>query len=138
MTTPGIDVADFQTMFPEFSSVSSSIITIYVNLINNGYGLVANNVTDSTVLNIYYFLCAHLVQVATNYANGTTSGPSPWYALDATSTSKASFDFVKLQEVTIDQSFMTSTRYGQVYWTFMKQQYIQNYYLNQPVCWSWL
>lgn len=134
MTTPGLDLTDFQTMFPEFSAVSTSLIDTFINLINNGYNFTTNNVTDTTILNIYYWLLAHFVSTSTQPVTGNISGPSGSYMPDSTTASHVSISFMQIQNLSLDQSFMNSTRYGQVFWMMTKQQYVQNFYLNQWFC----
>lgn len=131
MTTPGLDLADFQTMFPEFSAVSTSLIDTFINLINNGYNFTTNDVTDTTILNIYYQLLAHFVSTSTQPVTGNIAGPSGSYMPDSTTASHVSISFMQIQNLSLDQSFMNSTRYGQVFWMMTKQQYVQNFYLNQ-------
>ena len=128
---PGLNLTDFQTMFPEFNLVSSSLITTFINLINNGYGFITSNETSATVLDIYYWLLAHLVSASTQQSTGNINGPAASWMLEATTTAQVSASFAKIQNLSIDQSFMNSTRYGQVFWMMTKQQYVQNFYLNQ-------
>ncbi len=138
MTAPGLDITDFNTMFPEFASVSSALVTTFLNLINNGYGFILQNVTDTTILNIYYWLCAHLVATATQVNTGAIGGPSGSYMPESMKTGLVEASFAKIQNLSADQAFMLSTRYGQVFWTFTKQQYVQNFYLNQcGFPWGW-
>jgi hypothetical protein len=131
MTTPGLNSTDFNTMFPEFVSVSSSLITTFINLINNGYLFTVQNVTDPTILNIYYWYVAHLVAVSTQTITGTLAGPSGSYLPNSETAGLVATSFQEVKDISADQSFMLSTRYGQVFWVFTKQQYVQNFYLNQ-------
>jgi hypothetical protein len=128
---PGLNLTDFQTMFPEFNLVSTSLITTFINLINNGYGFITSNETSTTVLDIYYWLVAHFVSTSTQQSTGNINGPAASWMLEATTTAQVSASFAKIQNLSIDQSFMNSTRYGQVFWMMTKQQYVQNFYLNQ-------
>lgn len=131
---PGLTLAGFQAMFLEFSNVSTSLIQTFINLINNGYNFINQNVTDSTTLNIYYFLAAHLVAVSTQPITGVTNGPSGSYMPLSDSAGLVSLSFQAIEGLSADQAFMLSTRYGQTFWTFAKQQYVQNFYLNN-LCW---
>jgi hypothetical protein len=117
-------------MFPEFSLVSSALLQTYLDLINNGYGFINDNVSDSTTLNIYYFLCAHLVSISTQPFTGIINGPTGADRRIGDSAALVSLTFQQIEGLSIDQSFMNSTRYGQVFWLFSKQQYLNNFYLN--------
>lgn len=127
----GLNSTDFLNLFPEFSTVSINLINTYINMINFGFMLVTNNVTDTNILTIYYFLVAHYVSISTQPTTGTLSGPAGSYMPESESTGAVSASFAKIEKLSADESFMLSTRYGQVYWTSAKQQYIQNFYLNQ-------
>ena len=128
---PGLDYADFLAMFPEFTNVPEALVTTFINLINNGYGFTQQNVTDPVILGIYYWLLAHFVASSTLPVTGSTSGPAGSYLPSATAAGLVSASFQTVANLSADQSFMLSTRYGQVFWTMSKQQYVQNYYFNQ-------
>jgi hypothetical protein len=134
MTTPGLNSTDFNAMFPEFSTVSSALITTFINLVNNGYQFTQDAVTDPVILNIYYWLVAHLVATSTKKYTGNIAGPSGSYLPAADSAGLVSISYQQVQGLSADQSFMLSTRYGEVFWTFTKQQYVINFYLS-PGCW---
>lgn len=127
----GLDIGDFNTMFPEFANAPSALVTTIINLVNNGYNFINQNVTDPTILNIYYWLVAHLVATSTQTTTGSILGPAGSYLPESQTASKVSVSFAKVQNLSLDQVFMFSTRYGEVFWTFAKQQYIQNFYINQ-------
>ncbi len=131
---PGLTLANFQTMFPEFGNVSVDLINTFINLINNGYQFTQQNVTDATTLNIYYWLLAHLVATATQQITGATGGPAGSYMPLSSTAGLVSMSFEQIPNLSADQAFMLSTRYGQVFWTFTKQQYIQNFYLTGGWC----
>lgn len=127
---PGLQLSTFQTMFPEFSTVSPALIQTFLDLVNNGYQFVQENITDTVVLNIFYFLVAHFVAVSTNQIVGTVAGPSGSFMPTASSAGLVSLSFQQVENYSADQAFMLSTRYGQTFYYFQKQQYIQNFYLS--------
>ncbi len=128
--TAGLQLTTFQAMFPEFATVSTASIQIYLDLINNGYQFITQNIEDTTVLNIFYFLAAHFVAVSTNQGIGTTAGPSGSFMPIASTAGLVSLNFQQIENYSADQSFMLSTRYGQTFYYFQKQQYLQNFYLS--------
>lgn len=135
MTTPGLNLTDFRTTFPEFSAVSDALINTFLALINNGYQFITNNVTSATTLNVYYWLVAHFVATATIPVTGAIAGAAGSYLPSSTTASKLSVSFQAVQGLSMDQVYMNSTRYGEVFWTMSKQLYVQNFYLNQWSCW---
>lgn len=126
----GLQLSTFQTMFPEFSTVATSLIQTFLDLINNGYQFIVDDIEDLVVLNIYYFLAAHFVASSTNQITGTSAGPSGSFMPTASSAGLVSLSFQQIENYSADQAFMLSTRYGQTFYFFAKQQYIQNFYLN--------
>ena len=131
---PGLQLAQFRTLFPEFSAVSDALVQTFLDLINNGYNFINNSVTNTTILNIYYWLSAHFVATATIPVTGAIAGAAGSYLPSSTTASKLSVSFQAVQGLSMDQVFMNSTRYGEVFWTMAKQQYIQNFYLSGG-CW---
>ena len=129
---PGLDVLVFQFMFPEFNLSCSTIVCTFINLINYGYKFVQQGINSTAILDPYYFLVAHLVATSTNQFTGTVAGPAGSYLPEGQTAGLVSASFQTVQGLSADQSFMLSTRYGQVFWVFTKQQYVQNFYLNVP------
>lgn len=126
---PGLILATFLSMFPQFSSVSTNTINNFINLINTGYLFTQQNVTDPNILNPYYNLLAHLIAVSTQ-PTGIAGGPSPSIMPSATTAGLVSASFQAVKDLTLDQVFMNSTWYGQVFWMFTKQEYVKSYYFN--------
>lgn len=129
----GLILSQFRTNFPEFVSVQDSIINGILDVINYGYNLISNNVTDTGILNIYYYLVAHFVSVSTN-SESEIGPPGGSYMPESSTTSKVSDSFAKIDGLTADMSFMLSTRYGQVFYFLSKQLYIQRTYLSLGTC----
>lgn len=119
----------FYAMFPEFASAPMYLVNQYIDLINNFYNL--SDVSDSWVLNNYYYLLAHFV------ATSTMVSDKSQIAYPATSQTKSgenagslSADYASayIANMTADQSFLTSTRYGQMFFFFQKKQYLNTVY----------
>lgn len=124
----GLTLVGFNAIFPEFSAVSSSLVQLFIDMLNSGY--VLTNETDQNVLNIYYWLLAHLVAVSTQQITGGTAGPSGSYMPLGSTAGLVSLTFEAINGLSADQAFLLSTRYGQTFWYFTKQRYIQKFYLN--------
>lgn len=128
---PGLNSVTFFTMFPQFATAPVYLVDMYVSLINNGYGFITNGVTDLAVLNIYYMLLAHFVASTTmptdpsqiNYA-------APLYTKTAENSGQAGASYVNIPMLTADISMMNSTWYGQQFYSFARQNYIQNTYFG--------
>ena len=124
----GLVLASFKSLFPEFVNVSDANIQTIIDTINCGYNLISLNVTDTCTLNIYYWLAAHLAFLGYNLSDGSAKAASPSGALTASATSRTSVSFANPTNMTADQSFINSTRYGQMFYWLCKQRYIQNTY----------
>lgn len=124
----GVILSTFRNLFPEFVKVSDANIQNILDTINCGYNLITLNITDSCTLNIYYWLVSHLAFLGYNLADGSTKAASPSGALTASATSRTSVSFANPTDMTADQSFINSTRYGQMFYWLCKQRYIHNTY----------
>lgn len=127
---PGLQLATFLSMFPQYANVTTATVNGYICLINNGYQFVSQCVTDVPTLQPYYYLLAHMVAVSTNPISNTTAGNAGSYMPTNTSAGLVSMGFQQLETMVADQAFMLSTWYGQIFWMFTKQQYVQNFYLQ--------
>lgn len=125
----GLILSQFRTNFPEFNAVADSICQALIDVVNNGFNLISDNVTDTAILNIYYYLVAHFVAVSTT-TTGTIAPAAGSYMPESSTVGAVSASFAKINDLSADQSFMLSTRYGQVYWFLAKQQYIKSNYLS--------
>lgn len=132
----GLTLAQFNIDFPEFSTVSPTLVQLFLDMVNCGYQL--TTVTNTCTLNIYYWLIAHLVATATQQVTGATAGASGSYMPVGSTAGLVSLTFQAIEGLSADQAFMLSTRYGQVFWMFSKQQYVMNTYFNVGcVRWGW-
>jgi hypothetical protein len=124
----GLILASFRGLFPEFVNVSDANIQTILDTINCGYQLIELDITDSCTLNIYYWLGAHLAFMGYNLADGSSKPASPMYGLSASATSRTSVSFINTGTSSLEQSFINSTRYGQMFSWLCKQRYIHNTY----------
>ena len=130
---PGLQLATFLTMFPEFVNANTAnpvLIPNYILLVNNGYGFSRTSESDTSILMPYYYLIAHFTSVSTMPQNGMLAGPSASDRTIGDHSDLVSLTFQAIEKLSLDQSFMTSSRYGQIFWMFTKQSYIQNMYLQ--------
>jgi|ERR1700679_2406929 len=123
-----LDYTDFLTTFPEFSNVTETSVQLFIDIINNGFNL--SGQTNTSVLNAYYFLVAHFVSTSYDLDTGLVRTLSPSYTLTSSGTDRQSASFAQMQTMSSDMSFITSTRYGQVYFTLSKQFYLFNNYFS--------
>lgn len=124
----GVILASFRTQFPEFKNVSDANIQTILDTINCGFQLITLNITDACTLNIYYWLTAHLAYLGYDLSTGESKPASPSNALQASSTSRTSVTFANIEPMTADQSYINSTRYGQMFYWLCRQRYIHNTY----------
>jgi hypothetical protein len=124
----GVILASFRAKFPEFSLISDTNIQSVLDSVNCGYLLIEQNVEDDCTLNIYYWLCAHISVTTYDINDGAVLPASPIYGLTSSTTSLVSNSFLNVGENSLEQSYMASTRYGQMFLVLCKQRYIHNTY----------
>lgn len=125
----GLNSTTFYAMFPEFSAAPLYLVQQYIDLINGYYRL--TDVEDSLVLLNYNYLLAHFVALSTMPGDRSqVSGPSAVNTKSSETAGSLSASYVSgnIANMTADQSFLTSTRYGQVFYNFKKVVYLETVY----------
>ena len=124
----GVILASFRTMFPEFKNVADANIQTILDLVNCSFQLISLEIADDCTLAIYYWLVAHLAYLGYDLSTGESKPASPSNALQASATSRTSVTFANIDALSADQSYINSTRYGQMFYRLCRQRYIHNTY----------